>query len=697
MVLKTTENSYVISSGHCRRLGSTIEKDGVNFAIWSPHARAMDLLLFKNVDDDNPTIITLSSPIFRSTYYWHVKVLGLKAGQIYAWAVNSTVRYNNNVELNKVLLDPYAKRVLFPTNYKRYQTNKLKENFLTAPKSVVVDMDDYDWGIDVHPRHSLAKTVIYEMHVKGFTAHKSSKLNDNIKGTYKGLIEKIPYLVELGVTAVELLPIYQFDTEDAIPNKKNYWGYCPMAFFAPHEQYSSDKSIMGPLNEFRDLVKELHKNGLEVILDVVYNHTSEGDKNGPVFSFKGFDKEGYYIVDSNGNYGNYSGCGNTFNGTTPVVRKLILDSLIFWVEQMHVDGFRFDLASILARDTEGKPIAQSPTLLDIDANFRLADTKIIAEPWDAGGLYQLGNVAGSKWREWNGQFRDDVRSFMRGDSGSIKKFVNRVLGSPDIYNEHDVDPQKSINFITCHDGFTLWDLVSYHTKHNLDNGENNKDGCDNNYSANYGVEGETSDEALNALRLRQAKNFMCLTLLSMGTPMICMGDEVLRTQKGNNNAYCQDNDLSYMNWDFTEMQKEMLNFTKALVARRTYKSHYQAKHTQHHFKMLDSVLRSTKLQWHGVLPYQPDWSDSSHAIGVMVYWGFYEIYSYFFVNAYWEDLEIELPPPPKSPKHKWYCLVDTAKRPPYDVQLHSNVKLYQGGDKVKIKARSIFMLISHEL
>ncbi|WP_406031227.1 glycogen debranching protein, partial [Succinivibrio sp.] len=500
------KNNYVISVGHCRELGATIENDGVNFALWCPDAAEIELLLFKDKDDDSPEIVNLSSNVFKSTYFWHVKVLGLKAGQIYAWRVKNAVTENSkSVEINKVLLDPYSKRVIFPTEYKRFQHDDEKENFRCSLKSAVIDIDDYDWGIETFPHHSLENTIIYEMHVKGFTADKSSNISDDIKGTYRGLIEKIPYLVELGVTTVELMPIFQFDENDARPGHKNYWGYSPMAFFAPHDCFSSDKSIMGPINEFRDMVKALHKNGIEVILDVVYNHTSEGDEQGPTYCFKGLDKNGYYIIN-NGYHQNFSGCGNSLNANQPVVRNMILDSLIFWHQKMHVDGFRFDLASILTRDKTGAPMNDNSTLLTIDAHASLADAKIIAEPWDAGGLYQLGAISGSKWREWNGQFRDDVRSFMRGDSGMVKKFVLRLLGSPDIYNEHNVDPQKSINFITCHDGFTLYDLVSYAEKHNDANGEHNNDGNNNNYSANYGYEGDCDDKNLNALRLRQAKN-----------------------------------------------------------------------------------------------------------------------------------------------------------------------------------------------
>ena len=689
---------FVISQGHCNKLGATIEEGGVNFAIYCPAASIIELLLFKDVDDANPTVIPLSSQIYRSIYYWHVFVHGIKAGQVYAWRVREAIRTykssSQHVEVGKVLLDPYGKRVLFPKAYQRMQGNDEAQNLATAARSVVIDTSTYDWGLDCYPRHPLNRTIIYEMHVKGFTAHKNSGVADDIRGTYRGLIEKIPYLVDLGITAVELLPVYQFDKYDALPGKFNYWGYCPMSFFAVHEAYSSDQSIMGPLDEFRDMVKALHRNGIEVILDVVYNHTSEGNAQGPCYCFKGLDKRTYYIMNDQGDYYNYSGCGNTLNANNAVVRALILDSLIFWKEEMHVDGFRFDLASILARDANGTPLMNAPALLDIDRNCRLADAKIIAEPWDAGGLYQLGNIAGSKWREWNGQFRDDVRSFIRGDSHSLKKFVLRLIGSPDIYNEREIDPQKSINFITCHDGFTLHDLVTYAYRHNLDNGEMGRDGNDNNYSANYGYEGETDNESLNRLRLRQCKNMMALTILSMGTPMLLMGDEILRTQKGNNNAYCQDNEISYMNWELTPEQEDMLNFTRQMIRRRTMRTRSSATHRRKSYTMLDRVLRSTKLQWHGVRPFQPDWSDQSHTIGVLAYWGQYQIYAYVFVNAFWEDLQIELPPLPRNAKSQWSLLVNTADETPQDVTNIFAMPKYGPGSILNIEARSLIILVS---
>ncbi|HWU40010.1 MAG TPA: alpha-amylase family glycosyl hydrolase, partial [Candidatus Acidoferrum sp.] len=362
-------------------------------------------------------------------------------------------------------------------------------------------------------------------------------------------IEKIPYLKDLGITAVELLPVYQFDPQDASPGMINYWGYSPVSFFAPHQGYSSQKAPLDVLNEFRDMVKALHRAGIEVILDVVYNHTAEGDHRGPIFCFKGLQNNTYYILEGDGSvYANYTGCGNTLNANQPIVRRLILDSLRYWVREMHVDGFRFDLASILSRDETGAPLKNPPILWDIESDPVLAGTKLIAEAWDAAGLYQVGSFVGDSWKEWNGRFRDDVRGFFRGDSGSVSPFADRLLGSPEIYQREEREAEQSVNFVTCHDGFTLNDLVSYDRKHNEANGEANRDGADDNRSWNCGVEGPSHDPAVDALRNRQVKNLLAVTMLSLGVPMILAGDEVRRTQRGNNNGYCHDDESTWFDW-----------------------------------------------------------------------------------------------------------------------------------------------------
>lgn len=689
-------SKYDVSAGHCRKLGATIEKGGVNFAIWCEKASVMELLLFKSVDDDNPDIIELSSLQHFSTYYWHVFVPGIKEGQHYGWRVKEIRKGVSKtglmVDTQKVLLDPYGLRIVFPKNYNRTLNQFVGSNVGFCAKSVVVDPYDYDWEDDVHPKIPLKSNIIYEMHVAGFTKHESSGLTAKIRGTYKGVIKKIPYLKKLGINAVELLPIFQFDENDASPGRKNYWGYSPMGFFSVHEQYSSDKSIMGPLNEFRDMVKALHKAGIEVILDVVYNHTSEGDHHGPLYCFKGLDNQAFYILDEHGNYKNYSGCGNTINSSHPMVKRLITDSLHYWTEIMHVDGFRFDLACILSRDVTGEPLNDPPTTLAISTDNRLAHVKLIAEPWDAAGMYQVGKMAGAKWREWNGIFRDDLRGFLRGDNGLIKRLVNRLLGSPDIYDQHRIDSQKSVNFVTCHDGFTLWDLVSYNQKHNEANGENNRDGCDHNISSNYGVEGPTSNKDILKIRLRQAKNFFTLSLFAQGTPMILMGDEVLRTQNGNNNAYCQDSDVSYLKWEHTPMQEEMLDFVKTMIQYRKKRGIAAPKN----IRTLADVFASNFMTWHGIKPNEPDWSDTSHSIGLIYYSWSNQCYIYVFINAYWEGLHIELPTVPGTGHCQWHRLCDTSLEAPYDVvrDVKSAIKI---GHSYYLESRSILVLCSDKM
>ena len=436
-------------------------------------------------------------------------------------------------------------------------------------KSVVVDPHAYDWEGDTPLRRPASRIIIYEMHVAGFTRHPNSGVSEKNRGTFAGLIEKIPYLQQLGITAVELLPVFQFDIQDAPPGRVNYWGYAPVSFFAPHQGYSSSRHPLAPVNEFRDMVKALHRAGIEIILDVVFNHTAEGDHRGPTLSLRGLENSVYYMLERDrSRYANYSGTGNTLNANHPVVRRMIVDSLRYWVEEMHVDGFRFDLASILDRDQSGNLMPNPPVLWDIESDPVLAGTKLIAEAWDAAGLYQVGSFIGDSWREWNGRFRDDVRSFFRGDDGSVGVVADRLLGSPQIYGHRKREAEESVNFVTCHDGFTLNDLVSYNQKHNEANCENNQDGSNDNRSWNCGVEGPTSDPAIESLRNRQVKNFLTVTLLSLGLPMISMGDEVRRTQQGNNNVYCQENETSWFDWSLFAKHSDVHRFVTMLNSRR---------------------------------------------------------------------------------------------------------------------------------
>jgi isoamylase len=449
----------------------------------------------------------------------------------------------------------------------------------------------------------------------------------------------------------------------------NYWGYSPVSFFAPHAGYSSRKDPLGPVDEFRDFVKALHRAGIEVILDVVYNHTAEGDSDGPTLSFRGLANEVYYILDDDGaRYANYSGTGNTLNANQAIVRRMILDSARYWVEHMHVDGFRFDLASILARDEKGRPLENPPVLWDIESDPVLAGTKLIAEAWDAAGLYQVGSFIGDSWKEWNGRFRDDIRGFVKGDRAMVQTLAQRVLGSPDIFGHQEREPEQSINFITCHDGFTLNDLVSFNDKHNEANREGNRDGSDNNLSWNCGVEGPTDDTAVEQLRRRQVKNFITILLLSVGTPMFQMGDEMRRTQRGNSNAYCQDNEVSWLDWNLLDQHRDLHQFVRKLIAHRLRL--LSAGHEETFGLSLNQLLRRAEIDWHGVRLGRPDWSDSSHSIACTVRSRQWQIPLWLHVmfNAYWEALDFDLPLAPAAAVYGWQRWIDTSLQSPEDIK-----------------------------
>jgi glycogen operon protein len=532
-------------------------------------------------------------------------------------------------------------------------------------KSVVVDPSTYDWEGDTPLRRPSSRTIIYELHVRGFTRHPSSGLKENLRGTYAGLIEKIPYLKQLGITAVELLPIFQFDPQDCPPGKVNYWGYAPVSFFAPHQAYSSHQDALGPMDEFRDMVKALHREGLEVILDVVFNHTAEVDHTGPTLSFRGLDNSIYYLLEADpARYANFSGTGNTLNANHPIVRRLILDSLRYWVETMHVDGFRFDLASILARDPSGKVMPHPPVLWDIESDPVLAGTKLIAEAWDAAGLYQVGSFIGDSWKEWNGRFRDDVRSFFRGEEGFVRRLADRFLGSPEIYGHEEREAEQTVNYVTCHDGFTLNDLVSYNQKHNEPNGEHNRDGTNDNRSWNCGVEGPGNDPAIGRLRERQIKNFLAVTLLSVGVPMLLMGDEARRSQRGNNNAYCQDNETSWFDWNLVRQHSGLHRFVQLLAARRAVRK----MDSEGQRRSLNQLLRGARKAWHGVRLQQPDWSQQSHSLAFSAELPEENLSLYIIFNAYWEALEFELPAPEHGDRKPWRRWIDTSLESPHDIQ-----------------------------
>ncbi len=648
-------------------LGATVHPGGVNFSVFSKTATLVELLLFDNEGAARPArVIPLGADEHRTYHYWHVFVPGLQPGQVYAYRAHGPFTPDRGCRFDreKVLIDPYGLAVSVPDTYDRSAAARAGDNAAVAMKSVVADPDRYDWEGDRPLRRPLAETVIYELHVRGFTRHPSSEIAPAKRGTYAGLIEKIPYLKDLGITAVQLLPVFQFDTQDAPDGRANYWGYQPVSFFAPHHAYSSQKGPLAVLDEFRDMIKALHRAGLEVILDVVFNHTTEGGPDGPTLCYRGLANDFYYILEKDkSRYANYSGCGNTLNANQSIVRRLIQDSLRYWVTQMHVDGFRFDLASILSRDENGNPLPNPPILWDIESDPLLAGTKLIAEAWDAAGLYQVGSFIGDTWQEWNGHFRDDVRRFLRGDNGTVPRMAARILGSPDIYSHEEREPEQSINFVTCHDGFTLNDLVSYDHKHNEANGEDNRDGSNDNLSWNCGVEGPTDDPSVEALRNRQVKNFFALELLAVGTPMLLMGDEVRRTQRGNNNAYCQDSDLSWFDWNLLKRHGDIHRFVKAL---NTFRQRRDVV-VEGAALSLNQLLRQARIDWHGVRLAHPDWRDNSHSLAFSLESLRARFLFHVILNAYWEPLTFELPAVPVEPRQAWRRCIDTALASPDDI------------------------------
>jgi isoamylase len=657
----------ITNIGRSAPLGATVTCGGVNFSVFSRNASGIDLLLFDHEDDMQPShTIQLNASTNRTYHYWHVFVPGLRAGQLYGYRVHGPFDPAKGLRFDpaKVLLDPYGRGVAVPRNYSREAARRDGDNAATAMKSVVVDVSLYDWEGDTPLRRPSSQTIVYEMHVKGFTRHPSSGVPESTRGTYAGLIEKIPYLQDLGITAVELLPVFQFDPQDCPPGRVNYWGYAPVSFFAPHQAYSSRQDPLGAVDEFRDMVKSLHRAGIEVILDVVFNHTAEGDHRGPTLSFRGLDNSAYYLlVHDRSHYADYSGTGNTLNANHPVVRRMIVDSLRYWVEEMHVDGFRFDLASILARDSAGQVMSDPPVLWDIDSDPALAGTKIIAEAWDAAGLYQVGSFVGDSWKEWNGRFRDDVRSFFRGDEVSLRVFVDRLLGSHEIYRHEEREAEQSVNFVACHDGFTLNDLVSYNEKHNEANGEENRDGSNDDRSWNCGVEGPTTDAEIERLRTRQVKNFMTVTMLSLGLPMFLMGDEVRRTQQGNNNAYCQDNEGNWFDWSLLVKYADVHRFVKLLTARRTLRDSSAERERM----TLIQLIRAGIKGWHGVKLNQPDWSDHSHSVALSTELSKEAMLIHFIFNAYWEPLDFELPRSGTGERLSWKRWIDTFQEAPGDI------------------------------
>ena len=677
-------------------LGASVTATGVNFSVFSYHATRVELLLFDTEDATQPSrIIDLNPGTSRTSHYWHIHLPGIKAAQLYGYRISGPYApaLGHRFDPEKLLLDPYAKAISL-RNYQRNAAARSGNNAGNAAKSVVADLSLYDWQGDRPLDHPFSSTVLYELHIGGFTRNPNSGIAENKRGTYAGLIEKIPYLKDLGVTAVELMPVFQFDAQDAPAGLENYWGYSPMSFFAPHGDYSSRGDLLGCLDEFRDMVKALHKADIEVILDVVYNHTAERGAAGPTFSFKGLDNQFYYLLsDDLSQYADFTGTGNTLNSNFAVVRRMIGDSLRYWVSEMHVDGFRFDLAAVLTRNEHGRSVHDAPILWDIDSDPVLAGRKLIAEAWDAGGLYLVGSFGGDRWKEWNGRFRDDVRRFLKSDRDTVFDLRQRLIGSPDIYTKQRDPPEQSINFVTCHDGFTLNDLFSFNEKHNEANGENNRDGSSENYSWNCGMEGPTDDPEVERLRARQIRNALTLNLLSVGTPLLLMGDEVRRTQLGNNNAYCQNNEVSWFDWSLCQRHADLHGFVQLLIQLRLR----FAASRRGNFLSLAEFIERARIQWHGVQLGAPDLSVDSHSLAATIYLenegGFH-----LMVNTYWESLCFALPDVPDG-CGPWRLLIDTFQDTPsgflnqeaetqchtaYTVQSRSIVLMTTGGCAIEI-------------
>ncbi len=692
--LATPKPVSLPGTGQSFPIGATLVNGGANFSVFSRSAQRIELLLFDRVDDARPSRVIPMDPSTNRTYhYWHVSVPGLEAGQIYGFRAFGAFEPDRGLRFDpsKVLLDPYGRAIAVPKNYSREAACLGDENAATAMKSVLADLTAYDWEGDVPLHRPWARTIIYEMHVRGFTAHPSSSLPESKRGTYAGLIEKIPYLQQLGITAVELLPVFQFDPQDAPRGRTNYWGYSPVSFFAPHQAYSSRQEPLAALDEFRDMVKTLHRAGIEVILDVVFNHTAENGHDGPTQCFRGLDNPTYYLLcEDRSRYANFTGTGNTLNANHPVIRRMIVDSLRYWVTEMHVDGFRFDLASVLARDSSGTVMANPPVLWDIESDPVLAGTKMIAEAWDAAGLYQVGSFVGDSWKEWNDHFRDDVRDFFRGANDSVGRMADRLLGSPGIYANRGREAEESINFVACHDGFTLSDVVTYNHKRNEENGEDNRDGHEDNRSWDCGFEGATKDPEIERLRNRQVKNFFVATVLSVGVPMFAMGDEVRRSQRGNNNAYCQDNDTSWLDWGLQSRHADLHRFVKLLIERRVIRD---LEH-EHRRASLTQVLRESKHALHGVKLNQPDWSPLSHSFAISGELKNEGLFAHIMFNAYWEPLEFELPILADGCRN-WWRWIDTALDPPHEI-CEWNRETQVPESTYRVGERSVAILIAGE-
>ena len=685
-------------------LGAVPLGEGVNFVLMCRHGTVVHLVLSPTDSDDPFAEFPLDPRMHRTGDLWHIRVYDLPRTFRYGWRVGGPRDGGHRFDPNLVLLDPSCTAVADGTRWgcNGHHFNALTQTRGTHRRSLYVRRT-YEWHDDIPLLTPIEDSVVYELHVRGFTMHPTALVAQPV--TFAGLVAKIAYLQSLGVTAVELLPVFEFDEDDCVfinpqtgQGLKNFWGYNSIAFGAAKAAYAATGPEHGQVNEFRDMIRSFHQAGIEVFLDVVFNHTGEGDDRGRTYSFRGLDNQLYYMLGPCGNYLNFSGCGNTVNCNHPIVRELILTCLRFWVGEMHVDGLRFDLASVFGRDRHGNVLMDPPIVEMISEDGLLRGTKLIAEPWDAAGLYQVGSFPSSegRWSEWNGRYRDDVRRYWRGDPGMTGALATRICGSADLYETSGRLTRHSINFVTCHDGFTLWDLVSHNHKHNEANGEFNRDGMDENFSWNCGVEGPTHDPEVLRMRKRQAKNLLTTLMISQGVPMLLGGDEFLRTQKGNNNAWCHDNDISWVDWRLRETNADFLRFVTALISMR---KQHPALRRRDFFRGVgpNGSLRPDVI-WHGVEPYRPDFSFDSRTLafcldgtqtGHVLDRDFYVA-----CNAWIEAIPFRLP---RSPNGKrWRRAIDTSLLSPLDILGLDEGPVIPSELEYTVMGHSMIVLIAEE-
>ncbi len=666
-----------INKGKPFPLGSSLTSQGVNFSLIATNAEYVEILLFEKEDSIIPKTILKLDQNHNTGPYWHVEIKNLNEGCIYAFRIKQKNNEINNNYEKKVLLDPCARGITGWESYKRENALKTLENTNSCLKSVVCDRKLFNFKDYPRPKYSWEETIIYELHIKAFT-----ESTDKDESCFKKFLKKIPYLKELGITTIELLPIFCFDPTDAPNGLKNFWGYSPINWFTPHFEYLSNESAEKNREEFRRFVEECHKADIEVILDVVYNHTSEGDSNGPAISWKGIDENLYYFIGKDKNYQDVSGCGNTIAANRGLVRKLIIESLKCWASELGVDGFRFDLGIALSRGENLSPLDNPPIFEDIECEPELIDIKFISEPWDCGGLYKLGDFPSKNTFTWNGHFRDDLRKFWKGDKDTAWNMSDKIKGTPSIYKGENILP-KTINFITSHDGFTLKDLVTFNRKHNFANREQNRDGDNHNNSWNHGTEGPTTNLLINDLRKRQQKNLIFSLLISKGVPMILMGDEIGRSQGGNNNSWCQNNLLGWMNWEYGQQDLELLEYFKYVIKIRKKLINI---FNPSFFPNNQTNENIPRYHWHGTKLDSPDWSSWSHTVAFSINKGNSNPLVWVGLNAYSKSIDFPLP----TCKYNWLKVIDTSMSEIFE-PLTINEK------SVSIKSRSSLLIISEEV